>query len=71
MDLIKIKKALISVSDKKNLDKILKTLQEYNVEILSTGRTFKYIKDLGYQCTEVSDYTKSQEILDGRVKTLH
>jgi len=71
MDLIKIKKALISVSDKKNLDKILKTLQEYNVEILSTGGTFKYIKDLGYQCTEVSDYTKSQEILDGRVKTLH
>jgi len=71
MDLIKIKKALISVSDKKNLDKILKTLQEYNVEILSTGGTFKYIRDLGYQCTEVSDYTKSQEILDGRVKTLH
>jgi len=71
MDLIKIKKALISVSDKKNLDKILMTLQEYNVEILSTGGTFKYIKDLGYQCTEVSDYTKSQEILDGRVKTLH
>jgi len=71
MDLIKIKKALISVSDKKNLDKILKTLHEYNVEILSTGGTFKYIKDLGYQCTEVSDYTKSQEILDGRVKTLH
>ncbi|MFM7673767.1 MAG: bifunctional phosphoribosylaminoimidazolecarboxamide formyltransferase/IMP cyclohydrolase PurH, partial [Candidatus Fonsibacter sp.] len=71
MDLIKIKKALISVSDKKNLDRILKTLKEYNVQILSTGGTFKYIKDLGYQCIEVSDYTKSQEILDGRVKTLH
>jgi len=71
MDLIKTKKALISVSDKKNLDKILKTLQNYNVELLSTGGTFKYIKDLGYQCTEVSNYTNSEEILDGRVKTLH
>ena len=67
----KIKTALISVSDKKNLNIILKTLSKNNIKIISSGGTFKKIKKLGYKCTEVSKYTGSQEILSGRVKTLH
>jgi phosphoribosylaminoimidazolecarboxamide formyltransferase/IMP cyclohydrolase len=71
MQLIKIKKALISVSDKTNLKKVLECLQANNVEIISTGGSFKFIKDLGFKCTEISEYTKFPEILDGRLKTLH
>ncbi|MFL2898484.1 MAG: bifunctional phosphoribosylaminoimidazolecarboxamide formyltransferase/IMP cyclohydrolase [Candidatus Pelagibacter sp.] len=67
----KIKRALISVSNKQNLKKLLSTLKKYNVEIISSGGTFKEIKKLGYKCIEVSDYTNSPEILGGRVKTLH
>ena len=67
----KITKALISVSDKTNLETILNELKKYNVEIISTGGTFKFIKDKGFECTEISQYTGSPEILDGRVKTLH
>jgi len=71
MQLIKIKKALISVSDKTNLKEVLECLKKNNVEIISTGGSYKFIKDLGFQCTEISEYTKSPEILDGRLKTLH
>jgi phosphoribosylaminoimidazolecarboxamide formyltransferase / IMP cyclohydrolase len=67
----KIKTALISVSDKTDLSKILKTLSEHKVKIISSGGTYKSIKQLGYPCTEVSDYTGFKEMLDGRVKTLH
>ena len=67
----KIKKALISVSDKKNLNDILKTLTNYKIELISSGGTFKEIKKLKFKCLEVSDYTNSPEILGGRVKTLH
>ena len=67
----KIKKALISLSDKKNLKAILKILKKYNVQLISSGGTFKEIKKLGFKCLEVSKYTGSPEILDGRVKTLH
>ena len=67
----KIKRALISVSDKKNLNQIIKTLKKYKVEIISSGGTFKKIKKLKYNCKEVSEYTGSPEILGGRVKTLH
>ena len=67
----KIKRALISVSDKKNLNQIIKTLKKYKVEIISSGGTFKKIKKLKYRCKEVSEYTGSPEILGGRVKTLH
>ncbi len=67
----KIKRAIISLSDKENLSSILKALNKYNIEIISSGGTFKEIKKLKYKCTEVSDYTKFPEILDGRVKTLH
>ena len=68
---MKIKRALISVSDKTNLEKLVRTLDEMSIEILSTGGTAKYIRDLGVKVTEVSDYTGFPEIMDGRVKTLH
>ena len=67
----KIKRALISVSDKKNLISILRVLKKYNIEIISSGGTFKEIKKLKYNCIDISDYTGFSEILEGRVKTLH
>ena len=67
----KITKALISVSDKTNLETVLGALKKHNVEIISTGGTFKFITDKGFECTEISQYTGSPEILEGRVKTLH
>ncbi len=67
----KIKKALISISDKKDLKKLLKNLTKHKIEIISSGGTYKEIKKLKYKCIEVSEYTNSPEILDGRVKTLH
>ncbi len=67
----KIKNALISLSDKSGIEKILKTLRKYNIKIISSGGTYKEIKKLGYNCTEISKYTKFSEMLDGRVKTLH
>ena len=66
-----IKRALISVSDKTGLRKILKTLKKYRTQIISSGGTYKEIKKLGFKCIEVSKYTGSPEILEGRVKTLH
>ncbi len=68
---MKIKSALISVSDKNNLSDILKTLKKFKINLISSGGTYKKIKSLGHQCTEISDYTGFPEILDGRVKTLH
>ncbi len=67
----KIKKALISVFDKKNLKPLLNSLKKNKIEILSSGGTYKEIKRLKFTCTEVSEYTESAEILGGRVKTLH
>jgi phosphoribosylaminoimidazolecarboxamide formyltransferase / IMP cyclohydrolase len=67
----KIKKALISVSDKKKLKNLLKVLTKYKIELISSGGTYKEIKKLKYKCLEVSDYTNFPEILGGRVKTLH
>ena len=67
----KIKKALISVSNKKNLKDLLKVLIKYKVELISSGGTYKEIRKLKFKCLEVSEYTGSPEILGGRVKTLH
>ena len=67
----KIKRAIISLSNKENLLSILKILNKYKIEIISSGGTYKEIKKLKYKCTEISNYTKFSEILDGRVKTLH
>tara|TARA_Y100000768_G_scaffold221478_1_gene166944 strand:+ start:2720 stop:4255 length:1536 start_codon:yes stop_codon:yes gene_type:complete len=67
----KIKSALISVSDKSNLKTLLRELKKYKIKIISSGGTFKKIKKLKFDCLEVSDFTGFNEILDGRVKTLH
>ena len=67
----KIKTALISVSDKKNIKSILELLKKNKVKIISSGGTYKEIKKLKFKCIEVSEYTNFHEILEGRVKTLH
>ena len=67
----KIKNALISISDKENINVLLRIFKKYNIKIISSGGTFKAIKKLGYDCTEISKYTGFKEMLDGRVKTLH
>ncbi len=69
--MIRIRRALISVSDKTGLVDFARFLQTSGVEILSTGGTARHLRDNGIPVTEVSDYTGSPEILDGRVKTLH
>ena len=69
--MIKIKRALISVSDKKGIVDFAKTLIKFNVEILSTGGTAKLFAENNIPVIEVSDYTGFPEMLDGRVKTLH
>ena len=63
--------ALISVYDKSSLKKICGVLNDFNIGIISTGATAKKIISLGYKCIEISNLTKSKEILDGRVKTLN
>ena len=67
----KIKSALISLSDKSNLKPLLKILKKNNIKLISSGGTFRKIRKLGFNCIEVSKFTGSDEILDGRVKTLH
>tara|TARA_B100001057_G_scaffold474932_1_gene541130 strand:+ start:1678 stop:3213 length:1536 start_codon:yes stop_codon:yes gene_type:complete len=67
----RIKSALISLSDKSNLTLLLKVLKKNNIKIISSGGTFNKIKKLGFNCLEISKFTGSSEILDGRVKTLH
>ena len=67
----KIKNALISVSDKSELSKLLKVLKKFKIRIISSGGTYKSIKSLGYECLDLSKYTGFNEMLDGRVKTLH
>ena len=68
---IKIKSALISVSDKSGLEPLIKKLHEDKVNIISTGGTAKFIKELNIPVTDVSELTKFPEMMDGRVKTLH
>ncbi len=67
----KIKRALISVYHKDNLDTIIRKLHEEGVEFLSTGGTQSFIESLGIPCQAVEDLTTYPSILGGRVKTLH
>ena len=67
----KIKTALISVSNKSYLRPLLNSLKKNNIKIISSGGTYKEIKKLKFKCLEVSEFTNSPEILEGRVKTLH
>ena len=66
-----IRRALVSVSDKRALVPFLQALSARGVEILSTGGTAKALREAGLSVTDVSAYTGSPEIMDGRVKTLH
>ena len=70
-DLRKISRALISVSDKTGIIEFARSLTEQGVEILSTGGTFRLLRENSIAVTEVSDYTGFPEMMDGRVKTLH
>jgi phosphoribosylaminoimidazolecarboxamide formyltransferase/IMP cyclohydrolase len=69
--MLKIKRALISVSDKTGLEELARTLHKFKVEIISTGGTAKAIAGLGIPVKDVSAYTGFPEMLNGRVKTLH
>ena len=70
-DLMPVRRALFSVSDKTGLVEFARFLAARNVEILSTGGTAKALKDAGLAVIDVSDFTGFPEMLDGRVKTLH
>lgn len=69
--MIKIKRALISVSDKTEILDFAKELKKFGVEIISTGGTAKLLQENNIAVKEVSDYTGFPEMLNGRVKTLH
>jgi len=70
-DLKKVSRALISVSDKTGIVDFARALTAQGVEILSTGGTFRLLRENDIAATEVSDYTGFPEMMDGRVKTLH
>jgi phosphoribosylaminoimidazolecarboxamide formyltransferase/IMP cyclohydrolase len=70
-DLLPVRRALISVSDKTGIVEFCQALQALDVELLSTGGTFRLLKENNVAVTEVSDYTGFPEMMDGRVKTLH
>ncbi len=69
--MIKVRRALISVSDKAGLSEFAKTLHKLGVVLISTGGTASLLRSCGLPVTEVSAYTGFPELLDGRVKTLH
>ena len=70
-NLVKVKRALISVSDKAGIVAFASALRDMGVELLSTGGTYRLLQDNGLAVTEVADYTGFPEMMDGRVKTLH
>ena len=67
----KIKRAVLSVSDKEGITDFAKALRDWDIEILSTGGTAKKLREEGIEVKDISEYTGSPEILGGRVKTLH
>src|SRR5437764_10618 len=71
-DLVPVRRALISVSDKTGLKEFATALvKEFNVELISTGGTAKFLRDAGLPVKDVSEVTGFPEMMDGRVKTLH
>ena len=71
MDLIKIRRALVSVSDKTGVVDFCKALSQWGVELISTGGTAKALREAGLTVKDISEHTGFPEMLDGRVKTLH
>jgi phosphoribosylaminoimidazolecarboxamide formyltransferase/IMP cyclohydrolase len=67
----KIKRAIVSVSDKRGLSELCRALVAHGIEIISTGGTARALAGSGVATTQVADYTGAPEILGGRVKTLH
>ncbi len=70
-DLVSVKRALISVSDKTDIDRLAKSLVKRGVEILSTGGTADFLRQNSIPVTDVSKITNFPELMDGRIKTLH
>jgi len=68
---IKIKNAIVSLSDKSKINFLTKIFKRHNVNVISSGGTYKTIIKKYKKCTEVSKFTGFKEMLDGRVKTLH
>src|SRR6266404_9785289 len=71
LGLVKIRRALISVSDKTGIVEFARALKGFGVELISTGGTANALREAGIEVLEVSDVTGSPEMMDGRVKTLH
>src|SRR5262249_16518775 len=67
----RVRRALVSVSDKRGVVELARGLVALGVELLSTGGTAKLLGEAGIKVMQVSDYTGFPEMLDGRVKTLH
>ncbi len=70
-DLVPVKRALISLSDKSGLERLAEGLSKHGVELVSTGGTAAKLRQLGHQVRDISDLTGFPEMMDGRVKTLH
>jgi phosphoribosylaminoimidazolecarboxamide formyltransferase / IMP cyclohydrolase len=68
---LRVRRALLSVSDKTGIVEFARGLRDLGVELLSTGGTADAIREAGIEVTDVAEFTGSPEILDGRVKTLH
>src|SRR5947199_7893466 len=68
---VRIRRALLTVSDKRGLVEFARGLEELGVEIVSTGGTARELADAGISVRSISDLTGFPEIMDGRVKTLH
>ncbi len=70
-DIVPVKRALISVSDKTDLVAMAKRLASHGVQIISTGGTARKLQDAGIDVTPIDQVTDFPEMMDGRVKTLH
>src|SRR3546814_8415166 len=70
-DLVPVRRALLSVSDKAGLANLAAALVRHGVELVSTGGTAKALREAGHNVLDVSDLTGFPEMMDGRVKTLH
>jgi phosphoribosylaminoimidazolecarboxamide formyltransferase/IMP cyclohydrolase len=70
-DLIPVRRALLSVSDKAGLTELAAALAAHGVELVSTGGTAKALREAGHEVRDVADLTGFPEMMDGRVKTLH
>lgn len=69
--MIKIERALVSVSSKEKLFEFCKVLRDFNVEIIATSNTYSFLKEKGIESIHISKYTDYPELINGRVKTLH